>query len=759
MLAVTAAAQAPTTAWNQTGGDAAHAGVATFQQGPLDILGWYSVAQPGEATHGLIETAHGLAGFFFEGRVGDLDIDSGACTYVRVPDPAVNASVRIPVDDACPWTPVGQPLYDATTDGVTRCLRGRAEVAGIAMHDAATGAERWRVRAVDLGATPDPQTTWSCGYPALTADGALYVVLNALSVEQPLNGSALGAPGGVLAFFGGSYLAKVRTADGVVEWVNSLDEAERASAPGFLPDPRPEARPTTERFFAIAATLTDTGLLVPGFYQCSCARLGSAATPGGAGVAFQEGGAIWTGLEGDTRGRVRASDPDIGAPGGPASRPLFVSNYAAASGALAAFAFAGDIVVVNPAQSVPEQRAPIPSTAPVSGITGPAWWEGRIVVPLRSSVLGFDAFTLEALWSWTEGPAWDVGRVSIATPSDVYVVAAQIAALGNFTDESDAALVRLSLESGDVLQRLPLPVRSTRGDGRWHAPLLPRTDGSALMPTPEGNVLLFGTPDAALLPQASVSNAYPAPGETVTLQLGGAPEAIVTVSWGEGPLENATGGATLAHRYADDGARMVRATTLYPDGRTATREIALVVGGSPPPTTLLGKAFAPENQDLTFGTLGVLLTLVGFLVALYVRRHRRSVLDEELRRLEALREIAARDPAAGSRELCALRLRFRRDLTEGRLDDSQFSLLEDKLGGVLRGARKRLLVPFVARASVEIRHMLDAALDDGHLTSAEAAEIVGRLPNEANMTEAERAGLAALLRSWRAEEEAAPAAR
>ena len=101
-----------------------------------------------------------------------------------------------------------------------------------------------------------------------------------------------------------------------------------------------------------------------------------------------------------------------------------------------------------------------------------------------------------------------------------------------------------------------------------------------------------------------------------------------------------------------------------------------------------------------------------FLVALYVRRRRRSVLDEELRRLEALRDVAARDPATGSRELCLFRTRIRRDLAEGRLDDSQFSLLDDRLGNVLRGARKRMLAPFVARASIELRHLLDAALDD-----------------------------------------------
>lgn len=223
----------------------------------------------------------------------------------------------------------------------------------------------------------------------------------------------------------------------------------------------------------------------------------------------------------------------------------------------------------------------------------------------------------------------------------------------------------------------------------------------------------------------------------------------VFADWGDGTLERSAwqdhATLTLEHVYRTEGPRSAAFTTVFLDGRTATRVVPFDIGGTPPPPpSLLERAFAPEYLEYTLFVLGILITLFGAAFGFFVRRRHRTNVGQFLAELEQVRRERWRDPQAALRMLLLLRRRFDDELGRGRLTEDQYKILHDQAGDLLA-----LLLPLFTepaeKLSPTFRQRLEAALRDGRLEDNEWTALSTLLKRERNLVPEQRARLESFL--------------
>ena len=232
---------------------------------------------------------------------------------------------------------------------------------------------------------------------------------------------------------------------------------------------------------------------------------------------------------------------------------------------------------------------------------------------------------------------------------------------------------------------------------------------------------------------------------------GGAPTvAQVLVGWGDGLLETKNASDSLARQYTRKGDYDVRATLVYADGRTATATTTAHVG-EPKAAALgiVGILFSPEYQNYTFFAIGLLVTATTSAVAAASVTKGRKRIDRRLRELDRVQEQGRRDAFAAVRSLHEYRLARRRDLSQGHLGDTQYTVLEAHADKVLQVLRGRILGSFVGRVSDGFSHALDTALADGAFDVAEAQQLLARVDDEGQLDRREKDLLRTLIGTWK----------
>jgi hypothetical protein len=116
--------------------------------------------------------------------------------------------------------------------------------------------------------------------------------------------------------------------------------------------------------------------------------------------------------------------------------------------------------------------------------------------------------------------------------------------------------------------------------------------------------------------------------------------------------------------------------------------------------------------------------------------------------MDAIQERGRRDPFVAVRALHAYRVERRLDLAHGRLDDTQYTVLESHADKVLQVLRQRILGGFVGRVSEPFSHALDTALADGAFDASEAAQLLARVGDEQQLDKGEKDRLRSLIVSW-----------
>ncbi|HVM44370.1 MAG TPA: PQQ-binding-like beta-propeller repeat protein [Candidatus Thermoplasmatota archaeon] len=263
-------------------------------------------------------------------------------------------------------------------------------------------------------------------------------------------------------------------------------------------------------------------------------------------------------------------------------------------------------------------------------------------------------------------------------------------------------------------------------------------EGVAVFAPLEGNITVVGRTGASLALDVRAATLYPRVGSRFEVDLSGSAAGAFGAAtefraeWGDGRVTEWQDSPLLTHVYDDAGPRTAVFHARNAAGQTASRAIALEVGGAP--VTFLEDAFSAENQERTFFALGLLVTLAGALFAAWRVRRRRTLLARELVAIDTVYARTKEMPATCEAALAAARARAHTLLVHGRLDEAQVATLlrhADELAA-------RLRVGFIEERfgflSVHLARRLRAILEDGRVSPFERGQFLDAVEREAALT-------------------------
>jgi hypothetical protein len=427
----------------------------------------------------------------------------------------------------------------------------------------------------------------------------------------------------------------------------------------------------------------------------------------------------------------------------PSRESSWMSIRAASRGEFAAFVWHDRLIRVDP--SATDLNYDLLSATRSLPLVGPvAWGDSAIVAPADFRV--YIRTQAGDLLEWMEDRGYRVLEVMVAADGTAWVLQIRPDP-GGVT----AFLSQVELGTARTLHRLDLPTSAAfdylRPWPEFHLHAL--GDGQVLLWDRAGEALVLGRA-AAAAPLLRASDVYPPLGTEVTLAWQPTAEVVgVNVGWGDGTVAAYAPDAVAAHRYYEEGDRTITVTVHHEDGTSASAQTLVHVGQEPPiALNLMQRAFADDKVDTTWGIIGLVVVLVGGIVAVGRRRRHHSVLQDELAKLRDIRADGIDDPAAAARSLEGYERRIASDLATRRLTDAQFSVLRLEVSDVRRTLRKRAVAPMAGIVSPAFRLALDAALEDGRITGDEADALLRALRRERGLPEGQRARVRKFIQHW-----------
>lgn len=697
-------------AWNQPRGSEGRNAVLVSPPRALDVLRNDTVPLDGTLepfrNAYMVETPAGLSAVIMH---------AGGCALLTYPDireeePTVR---EIP---QCEGYAALQG-YDSVTNAILLCRASRTDDIVLESRGLTSLERLWGVvpgRDLAAQALPFNDLGWTCNGAAIDEDARIaYVAFWSGYVQANTADHALAA---------------ISLDDGRPLWV------QRIRATSVLSSLTP---PNT--YVPQAVTLTDTGVVVVGQEACYACRADNGNVVGGF--------AAWFSREGAASGYRSAKVPSVlEAQDELATRHPPASSFAVSTGATAALALGGYAVTINPEVQQVVAAAPIEAIEPTSAWNvwqTPVSFGNELAIPLPHSVTIVTTTQLETICSWSAGLDWVIIDMIGLEPGSVLIFQQRL------TESPATQLVRLDASTCTVEARVPLRFVPEKGANDGAALMYGQfaflDDGLVFMDN-LGKFVVLGESPTPRRPGIEASTRFPLPGETVTLRAQAAENVSYVVAWDDGEVEEIGPEGIASHVYADRVARDVAVTALYADGTTATTILTLDVGGTPPrELSAIQKAFEPENQNLTFGVLGVLLTILGAVVTIGRTRARFARLERELAALEDIRLLTIQDPRGAVLALKAYRDRLPLDLARRRIDDSQYSVLDQRSARLLKVLRTRMFAPYDPRLSPRFHRLLDAAFEDAILQPSEAEILTAQLEQETSLSVSERAEVRRLL--------------
>ncbi len=271
----------------------------------------------------------------------------------------------------------------------------------------------------------------------------------------------------------------------------------------------------------------------------------------------------------------------------------------------------------------------------------------------------------------------------------------------------------------------------------------------------QGQLTVIGTTPASIQPRAEASDLYPAVEAPVRVDLSGTQPGVLgnqtefSVAWGDGRTSPWQASPVFEHAYGSQGDHTAVFRASNEAGQTARTEVTFHVGQDPPPEpNLVETAFQRENQDLTFGLLGIAVALSGGVIAVARRRRKRGRLEEELATIERTYEANEGKPRACEAALAERRTHVQGLLLDGKLEEGQAQILEARIDELSRQVRVGLLderFQFLPHGLVlALRDMLD----DGMITAWEREHVMSALEEDETLTDEQRERVRELVDGW-----------
>lgn len=730
-LALLALAPAAT-AWEQFGGAANRNPVLVAPEEPYDVVWNGSLGlEDGE----LVSMFRG-PGIVTSGATAYVLVFSafgGQCTLASWDIVERTRGPDLPLTGCAFGRLVG---LDPPRNAVIVCTFASADTPVLIAYDVRDGTRLWDVVPTrDLGVAPvpgDPES-WACDGGAMK-DGILYVAI-------PTR-----LPGGTvftvqLPAAARHVIAAIDLETGASIWATQVPYSvlvSDARTPVGAPVDAGEFQP-------VSVAVGTSGLVVTGYTDCRCGDRASIDTGGQREIQLA---AAWLDKDGNVVGGMVAQT-DARDPASSIERVPGGSWSSSFSDARAAFALGGSVHLVTPADQAPLASTPIQTVERLTAWMNyhpPVWAGGLVLIPLPHSLTAYDPQDLTSVWAWPEPADGSMTSVLTTSAGEILIFSARAR-----DDDGDgqAYFSRIDAATGILRQRVLLPGVVPFFDGGWTARTAAAARDTILVIDVLGQMYVLAPADERARPTLSVSDEYPAPGDAIVVGVFAPPDRTLvqwTAAWGDGQLETLEPDATTSHVFGAAGPVALGVSAHYSDGTTATVVRRIDVGGTPPPDlTAVQRAFAPENQNLTFGVLGIGITVLGAVYTVARHRRRFAKLERELAAVEEIRMVSIEDPRAAVLSLRAYRDRLPQDLARRRIDDSQYQVLDVRSARLLKVLRTRMFAPFDARLSMRYHRLLDAAFEDAILQPSERMALIAALDHEDALRAGDQEAIVAIL--------------
>lgn len=373
-----------------------------------------------------------------------------------------------------------------------------------------------------------------------------------------------------------------------------------------------------------------------------------------------------------------------------------------------------------------------------SALSGDALYAASV-----QSLYRFDANGGEERWR----AFVDLGET--ISPGSLIVAEGSLYAMSAATDGSYSKLYAFDTQTGERLWHHQIHPATEDDEGLFSYSI---GEGVIAVAGEDATLTVIGHTNASLAPSVTVSTTIPGVGEPVTVDLSGTkagvdgPATRFRADWGDGTATGWTNSSKLSHSYEDAGPHTARFWVANEANQTASATRTFDVGAEQP--TFLETAFARENQDMTFGVLGIALALIGGVIGVSRRYRKKNRLGKELDTIEQAYNDAKDRPARCQAVLQEQKARVRGLLKQGKITDSQFAVLKERIEELSRQVRLSTLderFPFLPHGMVVT---LRGMLEDGHINDWEHQHFVDALEQEDTLTPEQRGRVRELIDGW-----------
>ncbi len=411
---------------------------------------------------------------------------------------------------------------------------------------------------------------------------------------------------------------------------------------------------------------------------------------------------------------------------------------------------AGTLQYINPLQDEPQvnwarqiggaDAAPDRFIGPASALS-----DGTLYAASAQSVYRFDAETGAESW-----------RVSVATDQELVSGSLVVADDTLYTlahekgfDHSQA--YAFDAETGAPLWSQVFEPQGSEDSTRFSFAL---GDGVMVVAGTDATLRVIGSTAASLKPVVQVSTAYPQTGEETTVNLsstepGALGEATrFRAEWGDGTTTPWQEGPTLNHTYEEDGDITARFWVANGNQTASTTQTFHVGQEAPTEPNWISERFEEDNQDMTFGVIGIALALGGGVITAGRRYRKRSNLEDELETLETGFEEMGDQPSECEAFLDTRKARARSLALDGYLREDQVPVIENRaeeLRGQLRTSALEGEFAFLPYGLVtKARQMVE----DGDVSALEKDAFLRAVEEDEVLTEEQKATVRERIQRW-----------
>lgn len=395
-------------------------------------------------------------------------------------------------------------------------------------------------------------------------------------------------------------------------------------------------------------------------------------------------------------------------------------------------------------------------TGAFTGETGIALRGRALVVQAYGSAMRLPPDAPEVVWAQPQDRGEGHVYQPLLTEDTAYMLAYGSLVARDLTDGS--VVWKHTFEAPPVWNAASLePPPPDWGD---RTPSMGLADDLLVLLKPGGRLTVLGRTDASISPTLEVSTRWPAPGERVVVDLTGTAAGLgsaegleYSADWGDATTTAWQSEPLFEHAYASAGSREARFAVRNDAGQRSVATLTFDVGGQAPERlNFMQEAFARQNQDLTFGVLGVALALGGGVLAVGRARTMRTRLQRELDAIDALVEQSGESPGELHAMIAERRARVRGLVVDGKLDEGQGQVLERRLDEVQRQGRLGEVERLLDQLPHGLVRHVHEMLADGQVTAFERDAILALVDGSPLLTGATREEVRARIEQWFAED-------